>query len=87
MANPAMTIPSRTECGSLSSTERSMNAPGSPSSALQMMYFDVPGAMRVKRHFIPVRNPAPPRPRSPESIITLIKPSGSFASSTFCRAR
>ncbi len=31
-------MPSITECGSPSSTERSMNAPGSPSSALQRMY-------------------------------------------------
>src|ERR1035441_5826866 len=34
-----MAMPSSTLCGSLSSTLRSMNAPGSPSSALQMTYF------------------------------------------------
>ena len=33
-----MAMPSMSECGSPSSTERSMNAPGSPSSALQRMY-------------------------------------------------
>jgi len=32
--------------GSLSRVERSMNAPGSPSSALQMMYFFSPWASR-----------------------------------------
>ena len=34
-----MAMPSSTLCGSLSKTLRSMNAPGSPSSALQMTYF------------------------------------------------
>ena len=34
-------MPSSTRCGSLSSTLRSMNAPGSPSSALQMTYFSL----------------------------------------------
>ncbi len=33
-----MAMPSITLCGSPSSTERSMKAPGSPSSALQRMY-------------------------------------------------
>ena len=37
-----MAMPSRTRCGSLSRTLRSMNAPGSPSSALQMTYFWAP---------------------------------------------
>ena len=35
-----------------------MNAPGSPSSALQMTYFSVPGALRQKSHFMPVGKPA-----------------------------
>ena len=34
-----MIMPSITECGSPSSTRRFMNAPGSPSSALQTIYF------------------------------------------------
>ena len=42
-----------------------MNAPGSPSSALQMMYFVVAGDAAANFHFRPVGNPAPPRPRRP----------------------
>ena len=38
-------MPSRTRCGSLSRTLRSMNAPGSPSSALQMTYFWSPDGL------------------------------------------
>ena len=37
IAKAAMIMPSITECGLPSSTERSMKAPGSPSSPLQMM--------------------------------------------------
>ncbi len=42
---PAIAMPSSTRCGSLSRTLRSMNAPGSPSSALQMTYFLSPPAL------------------------------------------
>jgi hypothetical protein len=38
-ARPATIMPSSTEWGSLSMIVLSMNAPGSPSSALQMKYF------------------------------------------------
>ena len=46
-----------------------MNAPGSPSSPLQMMYLTSPGEAAANFHFLPVGNPAPPRPRRPESSI------------------
>jgi hypothetical protein len=59
-----MVMPSITLCGSLSRIERSMNAPGSPSSALQMTYLGSPGERRQSSHFVPVENPAPPRPRN-----------------------
>ena len=44
-----------------------MNAPGSPSSPLQMMYLVSPGDAAANFHFMPVGNPAPPRPRRPDS--------------------
>ena len=62
-----MSMPSSTACGSPSMTEPSMNAPGSPSSPLQMMYFVSPGEAAANFHFMPVGKPAPPRPRRPES--------------------
>ena len=49
MAYAQISIPSSTACGSPSRTERSMKAPGSPSSALQMTYF-LPGqGLRIPR--------------------------------------
>ena len=47
-----------------------MNAPGSPSSALQQTYFTPSGltASWVNCHFMPVEKPAPPRPRRPEAF-------------------
>jgi hypothetical protein len=64
----AIVIASRTTWGSPSRTERSINAPGSPSSALQQTYFTGAGPM-ANCHFIPVGKPAPPRPRSPEALM------------------
>ena len=63
-----MVMASMTEKGSPSSTERSINAPGSPSSALQQTYFTPSSllASYVNCHFMPVEKPAPPRPRRPD---------------------
>ena len=47
-----------------------MNAPGSPSSALQITYFGLAGAFAINSHFTPVGNPAPPRPRRPLALIS-----------------
>ena len=47
-------MPSRTRCGSSSITLRSMNAPGSPSSPLQMTYFWREVALATVFHFRPV---------------------------------
>ena len=49
-----MAIPSRTRYGSLSRTLRSMNAPGSPSSALQITYLGLPWALATVVHLRPV---------------------------------
>ena len=47
-----MIMPSSSECGSLSISLRFMYAPGSPSSALQMMYFWSALAFRQELPFI-----------------------------------
>src|ERR1039458_8969603 len=71
-----MIMPSSSACGSPSISLRFMYAPGSPSSALQMMYFCSPSALRRNSHLRPVRNPAPPRPRSLEALICSMTISG-----------
>ncbi len=58
-------MPSSRRCGSPSITARSMNAPGSPSSALQIRYLRSAGVCWAKRHLRPVGKPPPPRPRRP----------------------
>ena len=58
-------MPSSSLCGSLSISARSMKAPGSPSSALQIRYFWSLDWLSAIFHLRPVRKPPPPRPRSP----------------------
>ncbi len=72
-------MPSSTACGSPSMMEASMNAPGSPSSPLQITYLTSPGELRAKRHFWPVGKPAPPRPRRPEARTSSTISSGCMA--------
>ena len=73
-------------CGSPSSRERSMNAPGSPSSALQTMHLSSPSARAPASHFTPHGKPPPPRPRSPEAFISSITWAGVISLSAFARA-
>ena len=54
-----------TLCGLPSITLRFMNAPGSPSSPLQITYFFVGFWIRAASHLRPVGKPPPPRPRKP----------------------
>ncbi len=61
----------------------SLNVPGSPSSALQIMNFSSPGAFRPNSHLVPVGKAAPPRPASPERFTSLITSSGVIAVSAF----
>jgi len=53
--------------------------PGSPSSALQIIYFGVVLAFAAKDHFKPVGKPAPPLPCSPEFFTICIISSGVFS--------
>ena len=64
-----------------------MNAPGSPSSALQIRYFGWPGALRENPHFTPVGNPAPPHPRMPASRTSSLTDSGFIAEKALAAAK
>ena len=81
-ATAAMAMPSISTKGSPSISIRSANVPLSPSSALQTMYFCGPAARATVAHLMPVGKPAPPRPRRPESVISVTIRSG--AASAAC---
>ncbi len=79
-------MPSSRLWGSPSMMLRSMNAPGSPSSALQTTYLGSAGERLVNSHLRPVGKPAPPRPRSPEAFISARTSWGDIPPSTLVRA-
>src|ERR1035437_9212224 len=64
-------------------TERFMNAPGSPSSPLQMTYFFGEFCIRAASHLRPVGKPPPPRPRNPDSRTILQISSGDISTNAF----
>ena len=61
-----MMQPSTSRCGFFCIRRRSLNAPGSDSSALQQRYLSI-APLGMKLAFFPIAKPAPPRPRSPDS--------------------
>jgi len=69
-------MPSNIWSGRSVSSTRSLNVPGSPSSALHNTYRFWPGALRANSHFIPVAKPAPPRPRSRDARTSATTSSG-----------
>ena len=83
MAYAAMRIPSMRRCGSSNIKTRSLNVPGSDSSALQTTYFCSPSALAAPSHLMPVGNAAPPRPTSPLDLISSTTCSGFIARAFF----
>ncbi len=65
---------------------RSLNVPGSPSSALQMTYFWSAFSAAQKPHFMPVGKPAPPRPMSPLSRMVSTRSARDVASAALSPA-
>src|SRR5688572_25657246 len=82
-AYDAMIIPSIIECGSYCIRQRSLKLPGSLSSALQTTYFGFGESFGTNDHFIPVGNPAPPRPRSALFLTSSIMSAGAILSAFF----
>ena len=79
----ALTImPSINWWGSPSSNRRSLNVPGSISSALQMRYLGrgASSPIGTKLHFCAVGNPAPPRPRRFDSFTSATTSAGDMRS-------
>ena len=63
----AMIMPSMSMCGHFCMSSRSLNVPGSDSSALQTRYLSIAPFGRNEA-FLPIAKPAPPRPRMPERV-------------------
>ena len=69
--------------GCAPSSRWSLNVPGSLSSALQAMYFGFGDFLSTNCHFMPVGNPAPPRPRKPGRLDDLDRPDRASCASAF----
>ncbi len=75
----AMTIPSISMCGDFCISSRSLNVPGSDSSALHTRYFSIEPLGR-NEIFVPIAKPAPPRPRMFDALSCSSTSSGVIAS-------
>src|SRR5262249_41895222 len=75
----AIRQPSSSRCGTSAITWRSLNAPGSDSSALTTRYFGFELARSISDAFRPIGKPAPPRPRSVAACSSAIRASGVIA--------
>ena len=78
-AYAAMTMPSISTCGFLNMSSRSLNVPGSDSSALQTRYLSI-SPWGMNDAFMPIEKPAPPRPRRPDFLSSSTSTSGATAS-------
>src|SRR5581483_8589112 len=81
MACAAMRHPSTRRCGTRSMISRSLNVPGSDSSALTVMYtgFAILSGVGMKLALRPVGKNAPPRPRRFDSIRSEMTSCGGIA--------
>ena len=72
-------MPSMSVNGSPSMSMRSANVPLSPSSALQQTNFSSSAHSSTVFHLMPAGNPAPPRPRSPDSVTSATTSAGAIS--------
>ena len=74
-------MPSMSMCGLFCMSSRSLNVPGSDSSALQTRYLST-FAFGMNEIFLPLGKPAPPRPRRPEAMSSSTTSAGVIEVST-----
>ena len=81
VAKAPIRTPSRSWWGPRSISSRSLNEPGSDSSALHTRYLGLSESGGMKDHLSPVPKPAPPRPWSPAFFISSITSAGCISRS------